>query len=311
MAQLLVPAALDDATVVCGCGGGAAVRDVLPTVLHHARRLVLDADGLNTVAGDAGLTRALRARAARSLATVLTPHPLEAARLLNTGSRDVQGGSPARAQTNWPTRCSAPCCSRARAASSPRRDTPRRSTRPATRAWARQAAATCWPAGSAACGRRTPQRLAPTRGSGGRVAARRRRRARAARRAVARVALDRGDRVGARRAPGDALASSVGQVAFARCEIVNRAGCARGCPWSRSSCQLGRGLALAARARPFLAARSRARTAASSACGDRASALRPRASRRSPSSLRTMRKSMRRLSRSTRLTCTRTRVPAA
>ncbi len=90
MAQLLVPAALDDATVVCGCGGGAAVRDVLPTVLHHSRRLVLDADGLNTVAGDAGLTRALRARAARSLDTVLTPHPLEAARLLNTGSRDVQ-----------------------------------------------------------------------------------------------------------------------------------------------------------------------------------------------------------------------------
>lgn len=90
MAQLLVPAALDDATVVCGCGGSAAVREVLPTVLHHARRLVLDADGLNTVAGDAGLTRALRARAARNLATVLTPHPLEAARLLNTGSHDVQ-----------------------------------------------------------------------------------------------------------------------------------------------------------------------------------------------------------------------------
>jgi hydroxyethylthiazole kinase-like uncharacterized protein yjeF len=90
MAQLLVPASLDDATVVCGCGGGAAVRDVLPVVLHHARRLVLDADGLNTVASDAGLTRALWARAARSLGTVLTPHPLEAARLLNAGSRDVQ-----------------------------------------------------------------------------------------------------------------------------------------------------------------------------------------------------------------------------
>ncbi|HEY6511726.1 MAG TPA: NAD(P)H-hydrate dehydratase [Burkholderiaceae bacterium] len=90
MAQLLVPAALDDATVVCGCGGGTAVREVLPTVLHHARRLVLDADGLNAVAGDAGLARALRARAARNLATVLTPHPLEAARLCDTGSHDVQ-----------------------------------------------------------------------------------------------------------------------------------------------------------------------------------------------------------------------------
>jgi len=90
MAHLLVPAALDNATVVCGCGGGAAVREALPTVLHHARRLVLDADGLNTVADDAGLATALRARAARCLATVLTPHPLEAARLASTGSRDVQ-----------------------------------------------------------------------------------------------------------------------------------------------------------------------------------------------------------------------------
>ncbi|HSW22300.1 MAG TPA: NAD(P)H-hydrate dehydratase, partial [Burkholderiaceae bacterium] len=90
MAQLLVPAALDDATVVCGCGGGAAVREVLPTVLHRARRLVLDADGLNTIAGDAGLARALRARAGRDLATVLTPHPLEAARLSDTGSHEVQ-----------------------------------------------------------------------------------------------------------------------------------------------------------------------------------------------------------------------------
>jgi hydroxyethylthiazole kinase-like uncharacterized protein yjeF len=90
MAQLLVPALLDAATVVCGCGGGAAVREVLPIVLHHARRLVLDADALNTIAGDAALARALRARAARSLASVLTPHPLEAARLLDTQSAGVQ-----------------------------------------------------------------------------------------------------------------------------------------------------------------------------------------------------------------------------
>jgi ADP-dependent NAD(P)H-hydrate dehydratase / NAD(P)H-hydrate epimerase len=90
IAQLLVPSALDDATVVCGCGGGNAVRDVLPSVLHHSRRLVLDADALNTVADDAALTRALRARASSGLATVLTPHPLEAARLLNSRSRDVQ-----------------------------------------------------------------------------------------------------------------------------------------------------------------------------------------------------------------------------
>jgi len=59
-------------------------------VLHQARRLVLDADALNQIAADSGLARALRARAARSLATVLTPHPLEAARLLACESHDVQ-----------------------------------------------------------------------------------------------------------------------------------------------------------------------------------------------------------------------------
>jgi hydroxyethylthiazole kinase-like uncharacterized protein yjeF len=90
MAQLLVPALLGQATVVCGCGGGAAVREVLPVVVHHAQRLVLDADGLNAIAADAALARALRARAARALPTVLTPHPLEAARLLNADHRELQ-----------------------------------------------------------------------------------------------------------------------------------------------------------------------------------------------------------------------------
>lgn len=90
VAHLLAPPQLAQATVVCGCGGGDAVREVLPPVLHHARRLVLDADGLNAVAVDAGLQRAVRARSARGLATVLTPHPLEAARLLQVPSAEVQ-----------------------------------------------------------------------------------------------------------------------------------------------------------------------------------------------------------------------------
>ncbi|WP_347880327.1 NAD(P)H-hydrate dehydratase [Ottowia testudinis] len=76
-------------TVVCGCGGGEAVRDVLPAVLAQAPRLVLDADALNAIAADAALQAALQARAGQ--ATVLTPHPLEAARLLGTGTRTVQG----------------------------------------------------------------------------------------------------------------------------------------------------------------------------------------------------------------------------
>ena len=90
---------LQRATVVCGCGGGSAVRDSLPTVLHHAAQLVLDADALNAVAGDAGLQRALRARAARGQPTVMTPHPLEAARLLGRQTADVQADRLASAQS--------------------------------------------------------------------------------------------------------------------------------------------------------------------------------------------------------------------
>ena len=89
-AQVLEPDVLAQSTVVCGCGGGDDIRAALPPVLHHARRLVLDADALNTIAADPGLQRALRTRAARSLETVLTPHPLEAARLLQQTTADVQ-----------------------------------------------------------------------------------------------------------------------------------------------------------------------------------------------------------------------------
>ena len=79
-------------TVVCGCGGGDAVAAVLPSVLHGAARLVLDADALNVIAADPALQAALRQRAGTGQATVLTPHPLEAARLLGTTSAQVQQG---------------------------------------------------------------------------------------------------------------------------------------------------------------------------------------------------------------------------
>ena len=77
-------------TVVCGCGGGDAVRAELPRVLASAARLVLDADALNALAGDTQLQAQLRHRAQRGRPTVLTPHPLEAARLLSSDSRTVQ-----------------------------------------------------------------------------------------------------------------------------------------------------------------------------------------------------------------------------
>jgi hydroxyethylthiazole kinase-like uncharacterized protein yjeF len=78
------------ATVVAGCGGGDAIAGALPRLLSAAARLVLDADALNAIAGDASLAALLAARAARGAATVLTPHPLEAARMLGTSTAAVQ-----------------------------------------------------------------------------------------------------------------------------------------------------------------------------------------------------------------------------
>jgi hydroxyethylthiazole kinase-like uncharacterized protein yjeF len=75
--------------VVCGCGGGDAVASVLPVVLASAWRLVLDADALNAIARDTRLQAQLRDREARGAPTVLTPHPLEAARLLDMTTADV------------------------------------------------------------------------------------------------------------------------------------------------------------------------------------------------------------------------------
>jgi len=76
--------------VACGCGGGEAVRAALPRALA-ARALVLDADALNAIAADPQLQALLAARGRRGAATVLTPHPLEAARLLARGTGEVQG----------------------------------------------------------------------------------------------------------------------------------------------------------------------------------------------------------------------------
>ena len=84
--------ALEKLHVVCGCGGGTAVQAVLPEVLQRSSGLVLDADGLNAVAQDSALQNALRQRSAHAAtqATVITPHPLEAARLLGCNTQQVQ-----------------------------------------------------------------------------------------------------------------------------------------------------------------------------------------------------------------------------
>ncbi len=77
--------------VACGCGGGDAIRSELPRILTRAKTLVLDADALNAIAADSALQALLKARCARwPDTTVLTPHPLEAARLLATTAAEVQ-----------------------------------------------------------------------------------------------------------------------------------------------------------------------------------------------------------------------------
>jgi hydroxyethylthiazole kinase-like uncharacterized protein yjeF len=81
---------VEQATIVCGCGGGDAVRAVLPRLVAIAFRLVLDADALNAIAVDTGLQARLAARAGRDRQTILTPHPLEAARLLGSTVAEVQ-----------------------------------------------------------------------------------------------------------------------------------------------------------------------------------------------------------------------------
>ena len=86
------PEALDMANqvIVCGCGAGRSVHSVLAKVLSTARQLVLDADALNAVATDPQLQTQLKARHSRGYSTVLTPHPLEAARLIGSSAAAVQ-----------------------------------------------------------------------------------------------------------------------------------------------------------------------------------------------------------------------------
>ncbi|MDM7943428.1 MAG: NAD(P)H-hydrate dehydratase [Hydrogenophaga sp.] len=79
---------VERACVVCGCGGGLSVAAVLPRWMAAAT-LVLDADALNAVASDTALQTLLAQRTSTAQVTVLTPHPLEAARLLGCSTAQV------------------------------------------------------------------------------------------------------------------------------------------------------------------------------------------------------------------------------
>ncbi|MDR7331489.1 NAD(P)H-hydrate dehydratase [Roseateles asaccharophilus] len=82
------PAELPNALGVIGCGAGPAIAHALPALLQQLPRLVIDADALNAIAADPSLQGLLRGRPAS--ATLLTPHPLEAARLLGLDTAGVQ-----------------------------------------------------------------------------------------------------------------------------------------------------------------------------------------------------------------------------
>ncbi len=81
---------LNAMVVVCGCGGGEAVSAVLKQVLLSCTPLVLDADAINAIAMDSTLQALLSARSNRQAPTVLTPHPLEAARLQDCTVAQIQ-----------------------------------------------------------------------------------------------------------------------------------------------------------------------------------------------------------------------------
>jgi hydroxyethylthiazole kinase-like uncharacterized protein yjeF len=84
-------------TVVAGCGGANAIESHLEDILSRSKFLVLDADALNAISMSPSLQNRLAQRPSGS--TVLTPHPLEAARLANTSTANIQNYRLLYAQT--------------------------------------------------------------------------------------------------------------------------------------------------------------------------------------------------------------------
>lgn len=88
--------AIDALAVGCGMGHGERAAAALAKTLACDAALLVDADGLNLIASDRALADALAARSARNAPggeqrCVLTPHPLEAARLLGCDTAQIQG----------------------------------------------------------------------------------------------------------------------------------------------------------------------------------------------------------------------------
>ena len=95
--------AMDALSIGCGMGGSSHARDVLERALQHGVPTLLDADALNLVARDEALAARVAGHgtsqtAPRGTPCVLTPHPLEAARLAGADTHAVQHDRPAAAR---------------------------------------------------------------------------------------------------------------------------------------------------------------------------------------------------------------------
>lgn len=86
--ERLLEARLDALAIGPGLGQSTRAHALLEAALAASCPLLLDADALNLLAGDAALARQA---AEREISTVLTPHPGEAARVLGTTVTQVQG----------------------------------------------------------------------------------------------------------------------------------------------------------------------------------------------------------------------------
>jgi ADP-dependent NAD(P)H-hydrate dehydratase / NAD(P)H-hydrate epimerase len=94
--DLLKLEGLDCIAVGPGLGESPAAQHAVAAVLAHKAPLVLDADALNLIATHPKLQKSL---AARPSASILTPHPAEAARLLATTTDKIQYDRIAAART--------------------------------------------------------------------------------------------------------------------------------------------------------------------------------------------------------------------
>ncbi|HEY3539803.1 MAG TPA: NAD(P)H-hydrate dehydratase [Trinickia sp.] len=92
-------ASMDALAIGCGMGTSERAADVLADAIALDMPKLLDADALNLLAQQAPLAQALVERGAAGAATVLTPHPLEAARLMGCDAATVQCDRVAAART--------------------------------------------------------------------------------------------------------------------------------------------------------------------------------------------------------------------